>query len=123
VAVQPRAEKVNMKIMNSSRLKKKRRVLVSGTKKIPRLAVFKSAKIIYASLIDDVKGMTLATADSREIKSDKHDKDTAGKVGELIAKKGKAEKVTTVVFDRSGYKYHGKIKSLADGARKGGLKF
>ncbi len=112
-----------MKIMNSSRLKKKRRVLVRGTKKIPRLAVFKSAKIIYASLIDDVNGVTLATADSREIKSKKQDKDTASKVGELIAKKGQDVKITTVVFDRGGYKYHGKVKSLADGARKGGLKF
>jgi large subunit ribosomal protein L18 len=112
-----------MKIMNSSRLKKKRRVLVSGTKNAPRLAVFKSAKIIYASLIDDVKGITLVTADSREIKSKKYDQDTAGKVGELIAKKGKDAQITTVVFDRGGYKYHGKVKSLADGARKGGLKF
>ncbi len=109
--------------MNSSRLKKKRRVLVSGTKKIPRLAVFKSAKIIYANLIDDVKGVTLAAADSREIKARKQDKDTASKVGELIAKKGQDAKITKVVFDRGGYKYHGKVKSLADGARKGGLKF
>lgn len=119
----PRAEKVNMKNMNSSRLKKKRRVLVSGTKKTPRLVVFKSAKVIYASLIDDVNGTTLVAADSREIKSKKQNKDTASKVGELIAKKGKDVKITSVVFDRGGYKYHGKIKSLADGARKGGLKF
>jgi len=112
-----------MKNMNSSRLKKKRRILVSGTKKTPRLAVFKSAKIIYATLIDDVKGVTLATADSREVKSKKYDQETAGKVGELIAKKGQDIKISTVVFDRGGYKYHGKVKSLADGARKGGLKF
>jgi large subunit ribosomal protein L18 len=112
-----------MKNMNSSRLKKKRRILVSGTKKVPRLAVFKSAKIIYATLIDDVKGITLATADSREVKSKKYDQEVAGKVGELIAKKGQDIKIATVVFDRGGYKYHGKIKSLADGARKGGLKF
>jgi large subunit ribosomal protein L18 len=112
-----------MKIMNSSRLKKKRRVLVSGTKKTPRLAVFRSAKVIYASLIDDVKMVTLATADSREIKAKKYDQKTAEKVGELIAEKAKKIKITTVVFDRAGYKYHGKVKALAEGARKGGLKF
>ena len=112
-----------MKYMKASRLKKKRRILVRGTKKIPRLAVFKSAKIIYASLIDDVKGITLVTADSREVKSKKYDQETANKVGELIAKKGKEAKISTVVFDRGGYKYHGKVKALAEGARKGGLQF
>ncbi len=109
--------------MNLSRIKKKRRILVKGTKKKPRLTVFKSTKVIYASIIDDIKGVTLVAADSREIKSKKYDQETATAVGELIAKKAKSVKVTTVVFDRGGYKYHGKIKSLADGARKGGLKF
>jgi len=109
--------------MNSSRVKKKRRILVRGTKKVPRLVVFKSAKIIYANLIDDIKGTTLVSADSREIKAKKYDKTVAEKVGELIAKKAKGAKITKVVFDRGGYKYHGKVQSLADGARKGGLKF
>ena len=111
------------KSKNSSRMQRKRRVLVEGTKKIPRLSVFKSAKVIYASLIDDINGVTLAVADSREIKSKKQDQDTAGKVGKLIAEKAKDKKIDTVAFDRGGYKYHGKVKALAEGARKGGLKF
>lgn len=111
------------KSKNLSRIHKKRRVLVEGTKKTPRLAVFKSASIIYANLINDESGVVLATADSRELKAKKFDKDIAMQVGELIAKKAADKKVSTVVFDRSGYKYHGKIKALAEGARKGGLKF
>ncbi len=111
------------KSKNSSRLQRKRRVLVSGTKKTPRLAVFKSAKVIYASLIDDINGNTIVAVDSRAIKTVKKGQNIAEMVGELIAKKAKNEKIDKVVFDRSGYKYHGKIKALAEGARKGGLKF
>lgn len=111
------------KSKNLSRLQKKRRILVSGTAKVPRLAIFKSAKVIYASLIDDIKGVTIATADSREMKSKKYNQEVANNVGKEIAKKSKELKISKVVFDRGGYKYHGKIKALADGARKGGLKF
>ena len=108
---------------NLSRLQKKRRIRVRGIKKIPRLAVFRSAKVIYANLIDDVKGNILVTADSREIKAKNFDRNVATKVGKLIAKKAIDNKISKVVFDRGGYKYHGKIKALANGARKGGLKF
>ena len=111
------------KSRNLLRIQRKRRVLAKGTKKVPRLSVFKSAKVIYASLIDDVKETTLTAADSREIKSKKYDQETASKVGELIAKRAEEKKIDTVVFDRGGYKYHGKVKALAEGARKGGLKF
>ncbi len=111
------------KSKNLSRLQRRRRVLARGTKKIPRLAVFKSAKIIYANLIDDVNEVTLISVDSRQIKSKKYDKVVAEKVGELVAKKALNNKIKSVVFDRGGYKYHGKVRALAEGARKGGLKF
>ncbi len=111
------------KSKNLMRLHRKRRVQVKGTKKVPRLNVFRSLRVIYATLINDTTGQTLVEADSREIKSKKYDKETAFKVGELIAKKAGEKKITQVVFDRGGYKYHGKVQSLADGARKGGLKF
>jgi len=111
------------KSKNLVRLHRKRRVRVIGTKKAPRLSVFRSLRVIYAILINDTTGQTLAEADSREIKGGKYDKETAFKVGELIAKKAGEQKIAQVVFDRGGYKYHGKVQSLAEGARKGGLKF
>lgn len=111
------------KSKNLARLHRKRRVVVKGTKKMPRLVVFRSLKIIYANLIDDISGAVLVEADSRSIKDKKYSKETAFKTGELIAKKALKNKITKVVFDRGGYKYHGKVQSLAEGARKGGLKF
>jgi large subunit ribosomal protein L18 len=110
---------------NKNRLQRKKRVSakVSGTAKIPRLCVFRSLKNIYAQIINDEKGKTLASARLSEIKSVKNDLKGASKVGELLAEKCLKEKISTVVFDRGGYKYHGKVKALADGARKGGLKF
>ena len=111
------------KSKNLARLHRKRRVLVKGTKKKPRLAVFRSLRVIYASLIDDNNGNVLVAADSREIKEKEYNKDTAFKTGELIAKKASKKNISKVVFDRSGYKYHGKVQALAEGARKGGLKF
>ncbi|HBP01125.1 MAG: 50S ribosomal protein L18 [Candidatus Moranbacteria bacterium GW2011_GWE1_49_15] len=107
------------------RLKRRRRVRakVSGTSERPRLAVYKSLTNIYAQLIDDVNGRTLAQANIKEITKSKNDMDGATQVGKLIAKKGKEAKIEDVVFDRGGYNYHGKIKALADGAREGGLKF
>jgi len=111
------------KSKNLARLHRKRRVVVKGTKKTPRLVVFKSLRVIYAMLVNDITGKTIAEADSREVKSEKYDKETSFKVGELIAKKGAEQKVSKVVFDRGGYKYHGKVQALAEGARKGGLKF
>ncbi len=90
----------------------------------PRLAVFRSNRYIYAQLIDDVAGSTLAAASSREsgVTSGKP-VDTAAKVGELLAERATAKKIKKVVFDRGGYQYHGRVAALADGARKGGLTF
>lgn len=107
------------------RLKRRRRVRakVSGTSEKPRLAVYKSLTNIYAQLIDDVAGKTLAQANIKDIVKGKGDMDGAKEVGKLIGKKGLAVNVTEVVFDRGGYSYHGKVKALADGAREGGLKF
>ncbi len=110
---------------NSSRLQRKRRVRakISGTAERPRLTVFKSLKGIYTQVVDDIAGKTLASATLTEIKKTPNTSEWAGEVGKLIAKKCLALKIETVIFDRSGYQYHGKIKALAEGAREGGLKF
>lgn len=110
---------------NESRLKRNRRVRakISGTAQRPRLAVFKSLTAIYVQAIDDMSGKTLAQANLGEIAKAKNTVDGAKEVGKLIAKKCLASKVETVVFDRAGYRFHGKVKALADGAREGGLKF
>ena len=102
------------------------RTTVSGTAVKPRLSVFRSNKDIYAQLIDDTKGNTLAAASSREtdIYSAGGNKvEKSAKVGKLLAERAKAAGIETCVFDRGGYLYHGRVKSLADGAREGGLKF
>lgn len=103
---------------------------LSGTAERPRLTVFKSNKNIYAQLIDDVKGHTLASASTMDTALVKDAKlkstsniDAAKSVGAQVAKKAKALGLEEVVFDRSGYVYHGKIAALADAAREGGLKF
>lgn len=106
------------------RLKRKKRIRakVFGTNSKPRLCVFRSLKGVYAQMIDDNSGKTLFSADLKEAKS-KNNVEGAFEVGKLIAEKCKEGKISEAVFDRGGYKYHGKIKSLAEGARKGGLKF
>ncbi|MDR1881641.1 MAG: 50S ribosomal protein L18 [Prevotella sp.] len=96
---------------------------ISGTAERPRLTVFRSNKQIYAQVIDDLAGKTLAAASSLKITDKAPKKEIAAKVGELIAKSAQEAGVTAVVFDRNGYLYHGRIKELADAARKGGLKF
>ena len=101
------------KQLKIARRHKKIRSILSGTSQRPRLSVFKSHKYLYAQLIDDDKGHTLAQAHS----------DDAKEVGIDIAKKAKALKIVKVIFDRGGYLYTGKIKSIADGAREGGLQF
>jgi len=110
---------------NDSRLKRKRRVRarVFGSAQRPRLTVFKSLKGMYCQVINDEKGLTLAAADIKEIKKVKNTIEGATELGGLIAKKCKEAKIETVVFDRSGYQYHGKVKAFADGARQGGLVF
>jgi large subunit ribosomal protein L18 len=95
---------------------------MSGTKEQPRLIVFRSLKYIYAQLIDDADGKTLASA--HDIKAKKGTKmERAAEVGKDLAKKAEKAGVKTCVFDRNGYKYHGRVKALADGAREAGLKF
>ena len=110
-----------------ARIRRHRRVRgkVSGTAERPRLAVFRSNKGIYAQLIDDESGRTLASASWMHLpKSFKGTKsEQAAEVGKLLAAAGKKAGVETVVFDRGGYLYHGRVKALADGAREGGLKF
>ena len=102
---------------------KRTRAKISGTADRPRLSVFRSLRYIYAEIIDDEKGKILTSIDSRKLKKAKNNIETAGKIGEEIAKLAIAKKISEVVFDKRGYKYHGKVKALAEGARKGGLKF
>ena len=102
---------------------KRTRAKISGTTARPRLSVFRSLRYIYAEIIDDEKGKVLTSIDSRKLKKAKNNIETAGKIGEEIAKLAIAKKISEVVFDKRGYKYHGKVKALAEGARKAGLKF
>lgn len=125
-----------IKQKNRDRRHKRVRGKISGTSKRPRLCVFRSSKHIYAQLIDDEKNKILAVSNDIEMKK-KGTKVAKGakeiersrklalgfEVGKLIAKKAKDLKIEEVVFDRGGYKYHGRVKSLAEGARDGGLKF
>ena len=111
---------------NKARAQRHRRVRgkISGTAERPRLNVFRSLNHIYAQLIDDVSGKTLAAAGSTEKDfGDLSGKEQAKKVGTLIAERGTKAGVSEVVFDRGGYIYHGRVKELAEGAREGGLKF
>ncbi len=105
--------------------KRKIRARVFGTKERPRLSVFRSNKHIYCQLINDEKGHTIISASDRELKNSKAKNkiEIAFEVGKLIAKKAKKLGIEKIVFDRGGYKYHGRVKALAEGAREGGLKF
>ena len=118
---------VNKADSNKARLHRHVRVRgkISGTGDCPRLNVFRSAKNIYAQIIDDVKGVTLAAASSldKEFTGNGGNKEAAHKVGELLAKRAAEKGIEQVVFDRGGYIYHGRVKELAEGAREGGLKF
>ena len=97
---------------------------LSGTAARPRLNVFRSSRFMYAQVIDDAAGHTIAAASSRELAKDAFGKtDAAKEVGRLVAGRAKTKGVQTVVFDRSGYQYHGRVKALADGAREEGLEF
>lgn len=112
---------------NKARLKRHYRVRnkISGTAECPRLNVFRSAKHIYAQLIDDVAGVTLAAASSMDkgFEGFGGNKEAAHKVGAAIAKVATDKGIKDCVFDRSGYIYHGRVKDLAEGAREGGLNF
>jgi large subunit ribosomal protein L18 len=125
--------------MNKLQSRKKRirrtRAKISGSAVRPRLCVFRSLRSVYAQIVDDKNGKILVSVDSRKMPAPKgrglasggekakNNIETAGKIGEEIAKLAVAKKIGEVVFDKRGYKYHGKVRALAEGARKGGLKF
>lgn len=117
--------------MNQNRQKRIKRAIrhkrvrsrVSGAEDRPRLSVFKANRHIYAQLIDDNAGKTLAFASSLEAKSKGKKTDAAKEVGKMLAGKALAKKIKAVKFDRGGFAYHGRIKALAEGAREGGLEF
>jgi len=116
----------NSKSFQRSRIRRRIRGKISGTSERPRLSVFRSNKQIYCQIIDDSKGTTLVAASStdKDIASKKVNKvEQAKLVGQLLAERAKEADVEIVTFDRGGYVYHGRIKSLAEGAREGGLKF
>ena len=112
---------------NAQRLKRHKRVRgkISGTPERPRLNVFRSGTNIYAQIIDDVAGKTLVAASSldKAIEGGGSNCEAAKKVGLMVAERAKAAGITTVVFDRGGYVYHGRVAALAEGAREGGLEF
>ena len=112
---------------NKGRIRRHKRVRskITGTAECPRLNVFRSSQHIYAQVIDDVKGVTLAAASSTEkgFEGFGGNVEAAKKVGQMIAEKAKAAGITDVVFDRGGYVYHGRVAALAEGAREGGLNF
>lgn len=111
----------------AQRLRRHRRIRgkVSGTPERPRLNVFRSEKHIYAQIIDDVNGVTLCSASTveKDFEGIGSNKEAAKKVGMTVAERAKAKGIDTVVFDRGGYIYHGRVAALADGAREGGLQF
>jgi len=117
---------MNLKEKNQKRQRRHARIRarVQGTMTKPRLCVFKSNQHIYAQLVDDANNKTLASNSSLELMKKKMTKtETAAEVGKLIAVQAKDKKVSQIVFDRSGFKYHGRVKALAEAARKAGLKF
>lgn len=109
------------------RRKAKLSAKIKGTLKRPRLSVFRSNRFIYAQIINDDKGMTLVNAHKKEIKSEKGKKltkiKTAYLLGQILGEKAREKGISTIVFDRNGYKYHGRVRALAEGAREAGLKF
>ncbi len=117
--------------MNSTKIKAKRqtrrkihiRKALTGSTERPRLTVFRSLSHIYAQIIDDTTGQTVVSASSVEAKATGGNVKAAAEIGKRLAEKAKAAGVTKVAFDRNGFKYHGRIKALADGAREGGLSF
>ncbi|MCK8602667.1 50S ribosomal protein L18 [Desulfoferrobacter suflitae] len=122
------ALKTNPREVARAKRKKRIRKKLEGTAERPRLSVFRSEKHIYAQVIDDVQGVTLAAASTqspeyRELDPPKGKVGAAERVGELIAKRAQAKGVSKVVFDRNGFIYHGRVRALADAARKAGLDF
>jgi large subunit ribosomal protein L18 len=114
---------MDTKVLRRQKLRYRIRKSIKGTADRPRLSVFRSNKDIYAQIIDDVNGVTLAAANSAKVATTGNKVDKSKAVGEAIAKAAIAKGITSVVFDRSGYLYHGRVLSLAEGAREGGLQF
>ena len=116
--------KAKIKKQQKQRRQKRTRAKVIGTKNRPRLNIFRSLKYTNVQLIDDIAGKTLISASDNEIKSKKATKvDKAKELGKLIAKKALEQNIKSVVFDRAGYKYHGRVRAVAEGAREAGLEF
>ena len=118
--------KPSKKMRNRLRIKRRIRARVSGTDTRPRFSVFRSNRGIYAQLIDDAQGHTLVAASSLDKELDLNGKsptDVGEAVGQRIAEKALDAGISTVIFDRNGYRYHGRVRAVAEGARKGGLKF
>ena len=115
-----------MAITKTARRKRLRfgiRRKISGTAERPRVSIFKSNKGIYAQVIDDVKGVTLASASTKDLGKDGVNVEISKEVGKKLAENAKGAGIESVIFDRGGYPYHGRVKALAEGAREGGLKF
>ncbi|TSD01257.1 MAG: large subunit ribosomal protein L18 [Parcubacteria group bacterium Athens0714_25] len=118
-------ENMNNKITLRYQRGKRVRSKISGTAEKPRISVFRSLRGVYAQAIDDVSGKTVAASSWKEAlkKTKKNDIERAKEVGKMLAEKCAKLKIKKAVFDRNGYKYHGKIKAMAEGAREGGLEF
>jgi len=114
--------RIKSKIQRVERRAKRVRVKISGTAAKPRLSVYRSLSHIYAQLINDEKGVTLASASDKEAKAGKTKTEKAYEVGKLLAEKAKAAKISEAVFDRGSFKFHGRVKAIAEGAREGGIK-
>ena len=116
--------KTNRKLERERRHRRVR-TKISGTAECPRLCVFRSNTNVYAQIIDDTKGITLVQASTldKEVKTKHANKEAAKELGTLIAKKAVAKKINTVVFDRGGYIYHGRVQAVAEAAREAGLEF
>lgn len=119
--------RVKNKLINKERRAAKVRAKIAETANCPRLCVFRSNSSVYLQIIDDIQGKTLVSAHSKEVASVKSTKDERCKkefeLGKILAEKALAKKLKKVVFDRGGYKFHGRVKAVAEGAREGGLKF
>lgn len=111
------------KLNKRKRIQHRIRTKVTGTPERPRLSVYRSNRDIYCQLINDIDGVTLIAASSREIGASGNKVEQAQAVGKKIAEKALSENISSIVFDRGGYLYHGRVKALADGAREGGLQF
>lgn len=113
--------KKDRKLRRQKRIRKK----IRGSAQLPRLSVYRSNKGMYIQLVDDEKGVTLVGVSEKHLGKDVQGKKTeqAKKLGMLLAEKAKEKKIKTVVFDRGGYAYHGRVQQIAEGAREGGLKF